>query len=87
MKEPAQLGSGGTWQVTIIAKKNGQTIASKQMQRQRHGRDVDDRQNGLTGARATASSFSPGCCCSCSPASGRLRHVPLDALPDISDVR
>jgi Cu(I)/Ag(I) efflux system membrane fusion protein/cobalt-zinc-cadmium efflux system membrane fusion protein len=25
------LGSGGTWQVTIVAKKNGQTIASKQM--------------------------------------------------------
>lgn len=25
------LGSGGTWQVTIIAKKNGQTIATKQM--------------------------------------------------------
>jgi RND family efflux transporter MFP subunit len=27
----AQLGSGGTWQVTILAKKNGQTIASKQL--------------------------------------------------------
>jgi len=27
----AQLESGGTWQVTIIAKKNGQTVASKQM--------------------------------------------------------
>jgi RND family efflux transporter MFP subunit len=26
-----QLGSGGTWQVTILAKKNGQTIASKQL--------------------------------------------------------
>ena len=26
-----QLGSGGTWQVTIIAKKNGQTIATKQL--------------------------------------------------------
>jgi RND family efflux transporter MFP subunit len=26
-----ELGSGGTWQVTIIAKKNGQTIASKQL--------------------------------------------------------
>lgn len=26
-----QLGSGGTWQVTILAKKNGQVIASKQM--------------------------------------------------------
>jgi Cu(I)/Ag(I) efflux system membrane fusion protein/cobalt-zinc-cadmium efflux system membrane fusion protein len=25
------LGSGGTWQVTILAKKNGQTIASKQL--------------------------------------------------------
>lgn len=25
------LGSGGTWQVTIIAKKNGQTIGTKQM--------------------------------------------------------
>ena len=25
------LGSGGTWQVTIVAQKNGQTIASKQM--------------------------------------------------------
>ncbi len=27
----AQLESGGTWQVTIVAKKNGQTVASKQM--------------------------------------------------------
>jgi RND family efflux transporter MFP subunit len=27
----AQLDSGGTWQVTIIAKKNGQTMASKQL--------------------------------------------------------
>lgn len=26
-----QLGSGGTWQVTILARKNGQTIASKQL--------------------------------------------------------
>src|SRR5438105_10414 len=26
-----QLESGGTWQVTIIAKKNGQTVASKQL--------------------------------------------------------
>jgi Cu(I)/Ag(I) efflux system membrane fusion protein/cobalt-zinc-cadmium efflux system membrane fusion protein len=26
-----ELRSGGTWQVTIIAKKNGQTIASKQL--------------------------------------------------------
>lgn len=26
-----QLGSGGTWQVTIIAQKNGQTIGSKQL--------------------------------------------------------
>jgi hypothetical protein len=25
------LGSGGTWQTTILAKKNGQTIASKQL--------------------------------------------------------
>ena len=28
---PGQLESGGTWQVTIVAKKNGQTIASKQL--------------------------------------------------------
>lgn len=26
-----ELGSGGTWQVTIVAKKNGQTIATKQL--------------------------------------------------------
>jgi RND family efflux transporter MFP subunit len=26
-----ELGSGGTWQVTIVARKNGQTIASKQL--------------------------------------------------------
>jgi len=26
-----QLDSGGTWQVTIVAKKNGQTVANKQM--------------------------------------------------------
>jgi len=26
-----QLQSGGTWQVTILAKKNGQTVASKQL--------------------------------------------------------
>jgi Cu(I)/Ag(I) efflux system membrane fusion protein/cobalt-zinc-cadmium efflux system membrane fusion protein len=25
-----QLASGGTWQVTMVAQKNGQTIASKQ---------------------------------------------------------
>jgi Cu(I)/Ag(I) efflux system membrane fusion protein/cobalt-zinc-cadmium efflux system membrane fusion protein len=25
------LGSGGTWQVTITAQKNGQTIATKQL--------------------------------------------------------
>jgi Cu(I)/Ag(I) efflux system membrane fusion protein/cobalt-zinc-cadmium efflux system membrane fusion protein len=28
---PGQLESGGTWQVTIVAKNNGQTIASKQL--------------------------------------------------------
>ena len=28
---PVRLGSGGTWQVTIVAQKNGQTIASKQL--------------------------------------------------------
>ena len=27
----AQLDSGGTWQVTIVAKKNGQTVAAKQL--------------------------------------------------------
>jgi hypothetical protein len=27
---PAQLGSGGTWQVTITATRGGQTIANKQ---------------------------------------------------------
>jgi len=26
-----QLDSGGTWQVTVVAKKNGQTVASKQL--------------------------------------------------------
>jgi Cu(I)/Ag(I) efflux system membrane fusion protein/cobalt-zinc-cadmium efflux system membrane fusion protein len=26
-----QLGSGGTWQVTIVARKDGQTIATKQL--------------------------------------------------------
>jgi Cu(I)/Ag(I) efflux system membrane fusion protein/cobalt-zinc-cadmium efflux system membrane fusion protein len=28
---PAQLASGGTWQVTVVAKKNDQVIASKQL--------------------------------------------------------
>jgi len=28
---PGELGSGGTWQVTIVARKNGQTIANKQL--------------------------------------------------------
>ncbi|MGH8326488.1 MAG: FixH family protein, partial [Steroidobacteraceae bacterium] len=28
---PVQLGSGGTWQVTIVAKKSGQVIASQQL--------------------------------------------------------
>jgi RND family efflux transporter MFP subunit len=28
---PGQLDSGGTWQVTILAKKNGQVVASKQL--------------------------------------------------------
>jgi hypothetical protein len=28
---PGQLESGGTWQVTIVAKKNGQLIATKQL--------------------------------------------------------
>jgi Cu(I)/Ag(I) efflux system membrane fusion protein/cobalt-zinc-cadmium efflux system membrane fusion protein len=28
---PLQLESGGTWQVTVTAKKNGQTIATKQL--------------------------------------------------------
>jgi Cu(I)/Ag(I) efflux system membrane fusion protein/cobalt-zinc-cadmium efflux system membrane fusion protein len=27
----AQLDSGGTWQVAVVAKKNGQTVASKQL--------------------------------------------------------
>jgi Cu(I)/Ag(I) efflux system membrane fusion protein/cobalt-zinc-cadmium efflux system membrane fusion protein len=27
----AQLDSGGTWQVTVLAKKNGQTVAAKQL--------------------------------------------------------
>jgi Cu(I)/Ag(I) efflux system membrane fusion protein/cobalt-zinc-cadmium efflux system membrane fusion protein len=26
-----KLGSGGTWQVTIVARKNGQVVASKQL--------------------------------------------------------
>jgi hypothetical protein len=26
-----QLDSGGTWQVTIVAKRNGQTVANKQL--------------------------------------------------------
>jgi Barrel-sandwich domain of CusB or HlyD membrane-fusion/YtkA-like len=30
-KGSAQLDSGGTWQVTVVAKKNGQTVASKQL--------------------------------------------------------
>jgi len=30
-EESAQLDSGGTWQVTVVAKKNGQTVASKQL--------------------------------------------------------
>jgi Cu(I)/Ag(I) efflux system membrane fusion protein/cobalt-zinc-cadmium efflux system membrane fusion protein len=28
---PGQLDSGGTWQITILAKKNGQPIATKQL--------------------------------------------------------
>jgi hypothetical protein len=28
---PGQLASGGTWQVTIVAQRNGQTVATKQM--------------------------------------------------------
>jgi Cu(I)/Ag(I) efflux system membrane fusion protein/cobalt-zinc-cadmium efflux system membrane fusion protein len=28
---PTQLDSGGTWQVTVVAKKNGQTVASEQL--------------------------------------------------------
>jgi Cu(I)/Ag(I) efflux system membrane fusion protein/cobalt-zinc-cadmium efflux system membrane fusion protein len=28
---PGKLDSGGTWQVTILAKKNGQIVASKQL--------------------------------------------------------
>jgi Cu(I)/Ag(I) efflux system membrane fusion protein/cobalt-zinc-cadmium efflux system membrane fusion protein len=28
---PGQLESGGTWQVTILAKKNGQLLATKQL--------------------------------------------------------
>jgi Cu(I)/Ag(I) efflux system membrane fusion protein/cobalt-zinc-cadmium efflux system membrane fusion protein len=28
---PGQLESGGTWQVTILAKKNGQNVATKQL--------------------------------------------------------
>jgi Cu(I)/Ag(I) efflux system membrane fusion protein/cobalt-zinc-cadmium efflux system membrane fusion protein len=28
---PGQLASGGTWQVTIVAQRNGQSIATKQM--------------------------------------------------------
>ena len=27
----SSLGSGGTWQVTVTARKNGQTIATKQL--------------------------------------------------------
>jgi Cu(I)/Ag(I) efflux system membrane fusion protein/cobalt-zinc-cadmium efflux system membrane fusion protein len=30
-ESPGQLESGGTWQVTIVAKKNGQLIATKQL--------------------------------------------------------
>jgi Cu(I)/Ag(I) efflux system membrane fusion protein/cobalt-zinc-cadmium efflux system membrane fusion protein len=30
-KGPGKLDSGGTWQVTILAKKNGQVVASKQL--------------------------------------------------------
>jgi len=28
---PGKLDSGGTWQVTVLAKKNGQVVASKQL--------------------------------------------------------
>jgi len=27
----AKLDSGGTWQVTVVGKKNGQTVATKQL--------------------------------------------------------
>jgi len=30
-EEPSQLQSGGSWQVTVVATKSGQTIAQKQL--------------------------------------------------------
>ena len=34
MKAAGELGSGGTWQVTITAQQNGRMIVSKQLRRQ-----------------------------------------------------
>ena len=81
-----QLESGGTWQVTILAQKNGQAIASKQLSVNATGgcnvisRWIDwcarNRFLVFTGTLllVLAGIWS-------------LRHIPLDALPDISDVQ
>ena len=83
---PLQLQSGGTWQVTITVQRGGQTIATKQLSRQRHGRHVMisriiewcERNRFLVFTGAILLTLAGAWC---------VQRVPLDALPDISDVQ
>ena len=86
-KAPLQLDSGGTWQVTVTVQRSGKTIATKTAQRECHGRHVMISRTIAWCARNPFLVIHGG-----HSAGGRGRlvactHVPLDALPDISDVQ
>ena len=80
------LGSGGTWQVTISVQKSGQVIATKQLRVNATGRHVMLSRIIEVCARNRFLVFTTVLLLTLAGI-WSLQHVPLDALPDISDVQ
>ena len=57
---PGKLDSGGTWQVTILAKKNGQVVASKQLSVNATGGNSKSNRTQSPGESGERSSTLPG---------------------------
>ena len=80
------LGSGGTWRVTITAQKNGQLYRHQATECRRDGRHVMLSKIIEVCARNRFLVFT-GVLMLTLAGIWSLQHVPLDALPDISDVQ
>ena len=81
-----QLGSGGTWKVTIAIARNGQTIATKKMSLDRFRRHVMIARIIEWCSRNPFIVFT-GAILLAVAGVWSMRQAPLDALPDISDVQ